>query len=264
MIAGEFDLSVGSVVGASSMVVAVGSAHYGLPIGVCIIAAFALGVAVGAINGWVLKRTRLHSFIVTLAMLFVLAGTAMGLSRALAGSTQVSISSSGLVHTLFASKIGAFNVSLLWWLAIAAISAWVLGRTPFGRWVFATGGNIDAARQAGVPTDRVKLKLYVYSASAAVLVGVLQAIEFDSGDATRGQDFVFKTIVAAVVGGTLLTGGYGSAIGAVLGAITYGIVSQGVFYTGWPTDWVQLFLGALLLAAVLANNYFRQLALRAR
>jgi len=212
----------------------------------------------------VLQRTRLHSFIVTLAMLFILAGAAMGLSRAAAGSTQVSISSSGLVHTLFGSQIGAFNVSIVWWLAIAVVSAWVLGRTPYGRWVFATGGNIDAAREAGVATDRVKLKLYIYSASAAVLVGVLQAIEFASGDATRGQDFVFKTIVAAVVGGTLLTGGYGSAIGAVLGAITYGIVSQGVFYTGWPTDWVQLFLGGLLLAAVLANNYFRKLALRTR
>jgi simple sugar transport system permease protein len=136
----------------------------------------------------------------------------------------------------------------------------VLSRTRFGNWIYATGGDAESARLAGVPTVRVKLSLFVATSLSAVLVGVIQTLEFHGGDVTRGQSYVFNSIIAAVIGGVLLTGGYGSAIGASLGAMTYGIVTIGIFYTGWVSDWVQLFLGALLLIAVLANSFFRKLA----
>lgn len=111
---------------------------------------------------------------------------------------------------------------------------------------------------------RVKTILFMASSMGTCLVGILQTVQFGSGDVTRGSAFIFSAIAAAVVGGVLLTGGYGSALGISFGAATYGIVSMGTYYTGWSTDWVQLFIGVLVLLAVLANNYFRKLALSAK
>jgi simple sugar transport system permease protein len=110
----------------------------------------------------------------------------------------------------------------------------------------------------------VKVSLFIATAVGAVLVGVLQTIQYSGGDVTYGRDFVFDAPVAAVIGGVLLTGGYGSAIGVFLGSVIFGTVSLGIFYTGWNSDWAQLVLGTLLLLAVLGNNYFRRLALMGR
>ena len=99
---------------------------------------------------------------------------------------------------------------------------------------------------------------------AAAFVGVIQGVEYHSGNATAGLGYVFQSIIVAVVGGVLLGGGYGSAFGVFLGTMIYGIINVGIFYTGWSTDWVQLFLGVLLLCAVLANSYFRRFAMSAR
>ena len=103
--------------------------------------------------------------------------------------------------------------------------------------------------------------LFMFSSVAAALVGCLQSVQYGTGDATRGADLVFSAAAAAVIGGIVLTGGYGTAIGMVLGSVTYGILSTGIFYTGWGTDWTALFLGLLIFLAVLTNNYFRKLAL---
>ncbi|MFI0450130.1 ABC transporter permease [Actinomadura sp. 6N118] len=261
MIAGEFDLSVGSMVGASSMVVAIGSGTYTTPLWLSILLAIAIGAALGLVNGIVTIRTGLHSFIVTLASMLAVAGAALGLSRVITGTTSVSLTPWGSAKVVFGGSWDGFSVSILWWITVTAVVAWVLVKTAFGNWVFATGGDKDSARSAGVPTARVKIILFVTTGAAAALVGALQTVQFNGGDVTRGQSFVFNGIVAAVIGGVLLTGGYGSAFGVFLGAMTYGIVSLGIFYTGWSTDWVQLFLGLLLATAVLANNYFRKLAL---
>jgi simple sugar transport system permease protein len=264
MIAGEFDLSVGSVVGASSMIVAIGSGTYTTPLWLSIVGAVAAGATVGLINGIITIRTGLHSFIVTLASMLAVAGAALGLSRAISGSTSVSLAPWGSAQAVFGGSWNGFSVSVLWWVLVTAAAAWVLLKTTFGNWVFGTGGDVESARSAGVPTSRVKITLFMSTGAAAALVGALQTVQFNGGDVTRGQAFLFNSIVAAVIGGVLLTGGYGSAVGVFLGTMTYGIVSLGIFYTGWSTDWVQLFLGVLLAAAVLANNYFRKLALTAR
>ncbi|MGH2940908.1 MAG: ABC transporter permease [Solirubrobacterales bacterium] len=263
LIAGEFDLSIGSMVGASGMVVAIGSAHYHLPLVVVVLLAIALGVGVGLINGLLVVRTSLPSFIVTLAANFVLAGVALGLSSALTGTSTVSFTAHGIVKSLFGSSAGQGHVAILWWAAVAAVSAWVLSQTRAGNWIFATGGNGDTARAAGVPVARVKVSLFVFAAVASAIVGVIQAVEFQSGNATNGQGFVFEAPIVCVIGGVLLSGGYGSAIGILLGTITYGVIQSGIFYAGWDSSWLQAFLGLLLLLAVLANNLFRRLALSA-
>jgi simple sugar transport system permease protein len=150
-----------------------------------------------------------------------------------------------------------FGNAIVWCVVFAAAATWVLQRTHWGNWIFGVGGNSDAARRAGVPVARVKVALFMTTAAAAWLVAVLQVIQYTGADALRGAGQEFNAIVAAVIGGTLLTGGYGSALGAVLGALIFGMVQQGIVITGIDADWFQVFLGAMLVGAVIANNYVR-------
>ncbi|MEP3280221.1 MAG: ABC transporter permease [Stappiaceae bacterium] len=264
MIAGEFDLSIGSTVGAASMIVAIGTNYYGMPIWPMILLALIAGCAIGVINGLAVVKTNLPSFIVTLATNFVVIGATMGLSRLIANVTSSSIVASDSAKFVFAARLGQANISILWWGIATLIGFWVLSRSVFGNWIFATGGNVNAARGAGVPVERVKITLFVATGFAAAFVGVLQGIQWNSGNSTYGMGYVFQAPIVVVIGGILLTGGYGSVTGIFFGTALFGVISTGIFYTGWNTDWIQLFLGVLLGAAVLANNYVRRLALSSR
>jgi simple sugar transport system permease protein len=264
MIAGEFDLSVGAVVGASSIIVAIGSTIFGVNIWIMILASLVMGACVGVANGLLTVRTGLPSFIVTLAASFSVGGLSLGTARLLTNTTTVSVRAPPIAHWVFAAGWGEANISILWWFAVTLVAGIVLSRTAFGNWIYATGGNPVAARGAGVPTNFVKIALFVATGVAAALVGVIQAIEYNSGNATAGLGYVFQAPIVAVVGGVLLGGGYGSAFGVFLGTVIYGVINVGIFYTGWSTDWVQLFLGLLLLFAVLANSYFRRFAMASR
>lgn len=259
MIAGEFDLSVGSLIGAASMLLMLLTAEAGWPLWPAIGATAAFCVGVGFANGWLVVRTRLPSFIVTLATLFILRGLAIAVTRATTGRTQIgaldTASGYGTARVVFAADFGPFRVSILWWLVLAAAATWVLARTRPGNWIAAAGGGPEAARNLGVPVARVKVALFVTTALAACLVAVLQAVRFTGADSLRGEGQEFSAIIAAVIGGTLLTGGYGSAVGAVFGALIFGMVRQGIVLAGVDADWFQVFLGAMLLLAVLVNNY---------
>ena len=262
MIAGEFDLSVGSTIGFSGMALVLLAGHWGWPIWPAIGVALLLCVGIGLANGWLVIRTGLPSFIVTLATLFMLRGLAIGATRAITGRTQIGgldrTAGYDLARAIFASDLGPFRVSILWGLGLAALATWVLVRTRTGNWIFAAGGGSETARSLGVPVARVKIGLFVATALAAGLVAVIQAVRFSGADALRGEMQEFNAIIAAVIGGTLLTGGYGSAAGAVFGALIFGIVRQGLVITGVNADWFQVFLGAMLLAAVLVNNAVRR------
>ncbi len=264
MISGEFDLSIGSTVGTASMVVAIGTSFYGMPIWPAIGLALLIGGLVGLANGIAVVRTNLPSFIVTLATNFIVIGATMGFSRLIANVTSSSIVSSDTAHAVFAARWGQANISILWWLGAAIVGGWVLSKTTFGNWVYATGGNMQAARGAGVPVERVKIILFIATGVAAAFVGVLQGVQWNSGNSTYGQGYVFQAPIVVVIGGVLLGGGYGSVAGIFLGTALFGVISTGIFYTGWNTDWIQLFLGVLLALAVLANNYVRRFALMAR
>ncbi len=264
MIAGELDLSIGSVLGASSFLLAAGTKFYGVEPIIMVAITLVFGISVGLLNGLVVVKTKLPSFIVTLGMNFAVAGLALGLSRLLTNTTSVSMPNNALVDFLFAARWQGFYISVFWWLAILAITTLILSRMRLGNWIYATGGNYTAARGAGVPTEYVKMLLFAGTGFGAALVGVIQTVEFHSGNAANGQGYIFQAPIVAAIGGVLLTGGYGSTLGVALGAAIYGIISVGIFYTGWNTDWAQLFLGVLLLAAVLANGFFRRLALTER
>jgi simple sugar transport system permease protein len=267
MIAGEFDLSIGSMITATGMIVAIAVNKYGLPISVAILLAFAFALGVGFFNGVLVVKTGLPSFIVTLAMLFLMAGVTIGLTRILTDSTIVSLNGKEqgtLVFNVLVAKTGDFSREVVWWLVIVAAGTWVLTKTQFGNWIYSTGDNDVAARNMGVKIDAVRIRLFMATAAAACLVSVMQTLTFGSGDVSRGVQREFEAIIAAVIGGCLLTGGYGSVVGAALGALTFGMATLGITYAGWDSNWFKAFLGAMLLIAVLANNWVRKKALEAR
>jgi simple sugar transport system permease protein len=264
MIAGELDLSVGSVLAASSMTLAIVSGRWGAPMIVGIILALGVGLVTGVVNGILVTLTNVPSFVVTLATNFGVAGLTLGLSRVITGTTSVGLKPDSVSKAVFGTLInGQFEVAIFWWIGVAVLVGWVLQMTKYGNWVLAVGGDKVSARACGIPTNQLKVVLYASSGFGASLVGVIQTILYNGAQVANGQSFVFNSIIAVVVGGVLLTGGYGSVLGVVLGTLTFAIVNQGIYYTGWNADWASFILGVLILAAVLMNNTFRRLALSA-
>ena len=265
MIAGEFDLSVGSMIGAAGMILAIPTVEFGWPLWASLILAFGVALLIGFLNGYMVIKTGLPSFIVTLASLFALRGATIGFTRLITGRTQVSgLEDTGFLASLFAGEIGGVPASIFWWVGLGVLGTYVLLRTTFGNWIFGTGGDPVAARNVGVPVNRVKIILFMATAVASTLLAMIQVLDAGSADVLRGTLFEFQAIIATVIGGVLLTGGYGSVIGPMFGALIFGMVSQGIFFTGVNTDWFQVFLGAMLLIAVIVNNYIRNRAARSR
>jgi simple sugar transport system permease protein len=268
MIAGEFDLSVGSMIGAAGVLLALPVTELGWPLWLALIFTFAAAAGIGLINGMIVVRTGVPAFIVTLAALFILRGVTIGVTGLVTDSTQVVGVTEALgddpLLPLFSGKVGELPVSILWWLGLTVFGAWLLSQTRFGNWTFAAGGDAAAARSAGVPVRRVKVALFCATAVSAALVGVLVVLSTGSADVLGGDLKEFEAITAAVIGGTLLTGGYGSVVGGAFGALIFGMVSQGIFFTGVAADWFQSVLGAMLLGAVLVNQFARKRALEAR
>ena len=262
MIAGELDISIGSMVPAASMTCAIISGHFGLPIIVGVGAALALGAIVGLINGLLVVKTAVPSFIVTLGTLFAVAGLLLGLAVIVTGTTSVKLQAGPEAKFLLGHFIGGvFQVTILWWIAAAAFWAFILHYSKYGNWILAMGGDKVSARNAGIPTDRVTIILFMCSGMSAAFVGLSQAILYNSAQVSAGQSYIFNAIISVVVGGVLLTGGYGSIFGIVLGTLTFAIVNQGIYYTGFDANWASLIIGILLLVAVLMNNTFRKMAL---
>lgn len=266
MIAGELDISVGSMVPAGSMTTAIISGHYHLPIWLAIAAVILLGIVVGLVNGNLVVRTAVPSFIVTLGTLFAMAGFILGLSVIITGTTSVALQAPPIAKAIFGDLYfdKQFQVIIAWWLGAAAVYIFFVHYSKYGNWIFAMGGDRVAARNAGIPTSRLTITLFVVSATSAAFVGMCQAILFNSAQVSGGQSYIFNSIIAVVVGGVLLTGGFGSVIGIVFGTITFAIVTQGIYYTNFDRNWSSLIIGLLLLAAVLTNNTFRQMTLTYR
>jgi simple sugar transport system permease protein len=268
MIAGEFDLSVGSMIGAAGVLLALPITELGWHLWLALPFTFAAAACVGLINGLIVVRTGVPAFIVTLAALFILRGVTIGVTGLVTDSTQVVGVNDALgddpLLPLFSGEVDGFPVSIAWWLGLTMLGAWLLARTRFGNWTLATGGDANAARSTGVPVRRVKVLLFCCTSLAAALVGVLVVLGTGSADVLGGELKEFEAITAAVIGGTLLTGGYGSVVGGAVGALIFGMVSQGIFFTGVAADWFQSVLGAMLLGAVLVNQLARRRALEAR
>src|SRR4051794_11741812 len=267
LVAGQFDLSIGVVAVASSLITALLIGPAGWSTWPALLVSLLAALVVGVVNGVLVVNTGLPSFLVTLATFLVLQGTSLAGFEAITGSSQVSgldeAPGWGLAAGIFGSSArvgdGRFQVSLLWWLAATALAAWALFRTKFGNAVFASGGARTAARELGVPVRSTTVSLFCLTAAAGWLIGTLGLVRLESvlvNDAglETGIDFV----IVAVIGGCLLTGGYGSAVGAAIGALLYGVARQGIALAGWDPRWFQALLGVLLLVALLANGVVRR------
>lgn len=292
MIAGEFDLSIGSMIGFAGMMIAIPSVYWGWPVWLAIIFAFVGAMAIGFINGYIVVKTGLPSFIVSLAFLFILRGLTIALSIMLTNKTILSgvseVAEGDILAAAFGGEIGmgffqwladvglleaygdgtpivsGIPMVVIWWFIITIIASFVLLRTKFGNWIFASGGDANAAKNVGVPTEKVKISLFMFTAFCATVFAACQVLEFGSAAADRGLLKEFEAIIAAVIGGALLTGGYGSVIGAFFGALIFGVVQMGIFFTGVDSDWFRVFLGVMLLIAVLFNNFIRKKVTSAR
>jgi simple sugar transport system permease protein len=269
MIAGELDISVGAMVPAGAMLTAVIGGHYHQSIWLGVVATLAFGVLVGIVNGLMVVRTAVPSLIITLGTLFAVQGILLGLTVLVTKSTNVALKTVGPAKSIFGDFVsfggifppGQLQVIALWWIAVTICYVFFVHYTRYGNWIFAMGGDKVSARNAGIPTERMTILLFVLSAVSAAFVGMCQAILFNSAQVAGGQSFIFNAIIAVVVGGVLLTGGFGSIIGIFFGTITFAIVNQGIYYTNFDRNWSSLIIGVLLLAAVLMNNTFRNMAL---
>ncbi len=291
MIAGEFDLSVGSMIGFAGIVIAITSVTWGWPVWLSIFTAFALAMAIGALNGYLVIKTGLPSFIVTLAFLYILRGltifgaitatrkTIIGGVREAAegdwlapffGGTIFTglfqwLADIGLLETFSrGTRIGqpivdGIPMLIVWAVGLIVFGHILLTRTKFGNWIYASGGDAQAARYAGVPVNRVKILMFMFTAFCATVFATSQVMEFGSAAADRGILKEFEAIISVVIGGALLTGGYGSVIGAALGALIFGVVQQGLFFAGVESSLFRVFLGIILLLAVILNTYIRRM-----
>lgn len=268
MIGGEFDLSAGVMVTTSALISSMFSyqmtANVWVGVGVSLLATLAIGV----FNGVMLIRTDPPSFIITLGTFLMLTGMNLGFTKLISGTVSTkSISDMegfSSAKDVFASTITVgdvdFKITIVWWLVMIAVATWILLRTRAGNWIFAVGGGEQAARAVGVPVGRTKIGLYMGVAFGAWVSGQHLLFNYDVVQSGEGVGNELIYIIAAVIGGCLITGGYGSAVGAAVGALIFGMTSKGIVYAEWNPDWFKFFLGAMLLLATLLNAWVRKRA----
>jgi simple sugar transport system permease protein len=270
MIGGEFDLSAGVMIGSSGLLLGYLATHVHMNIWPAMALTLAFGLVVGFLNGFTVVRTKLPSFIVTLATFFILEGVNAAATLKLTGTTAIenidSASGFGSAHRFLASDVSVYSykVKVFWWIGLTIVGAWLLAKSRFGNWIYASGGDQVAARNVGVPVGRTKLALFMMTSTVAALMGIIEALELRSMQSDEGIGLEFIFIICAVVGGCLLTGGYGSVIGTAFGAAMLGMVQLGIVDAQWDSNWTYTFEGAILFLAVMLNLAVRRRAQRAR
>jgi simple sugar transport system permease protein len=261
MIGGEFDLSTGVAVISSALTASLFSWYFSTNVWVGVGLALLASLGIGFINGWILIKTKLPSFIVTLATFLMLTGLNLGLTRLIGGSvSSPSISTMdgfSSAQAIFASSVTLggveVKITVFIWIALVAVASWVLLRTRVGNWIFAAGGDANAARAVGVPVTKTKIGLFMAVGFCGWILGMHNLFAFDAVQSGEGVGNEFLYIIAAVIGGCLLTGGYGSAVGGAIGAFIFGMANKGIVYAQWNPDWFKFFLGLMLLLATIVN-----------
>jgi simple sugar transport system permease protein len=261
MIGGEFDLSTGVAVISSALTASMFSWYFSVNVWVGVVLALVVSLGIGYINGWILMKTKLPSFIVTLATFLMLTGLNLGLTRLIGGGvSSPSISNMdgfASAKAVFSSSVNIAGVevknTVFIWIALVVVASWVLLRTKVGNWIFAVGGDENAARAVGVPVKGTKIGLFMAVGFCGWVLGMHNLFAFDAVQSGEGVGNEFLYIIAAVIGGCLLTGGYGSAVGGAIGAFIFGMANKGIVYAQWNPDWFKFFLGLMLLLATIVN-----------
>lgn len=244
---GAIDLSVGSVVGLTASMLAL-LAKSGNPL-LALAATLALGAAIGLVNGYLTAFSRLQSFIVTLAALTAVRGLALLITQ----GYSTPLTSDGLLTIGQSQFLGLYTST---WIAIATVAAgWYLfSQTRFGRYVVAVGSNAEALRRSGIDIRRVQLWTLVGTGVLSALAGVMVASRLASGSSNSGTGFELEVITAVVLGGTSLMGGRGSIVGTMVGALTLGILSNGLVLLHVDVYWVPITQGVILIVAIFLNS----------
>ena len=264
MIGDEFDLSSGVAVTTTALAATMLNYNLGLNSWVGAFLSLIVALGIGALNGYLVTRTGIASFLITLAAFLMLQGLNLAVTKLITGQVATprisDMQGFDSAEMVFAGAVTIFGVNVrvtvFWWIFFVILASILLFKTKFGNWIFAVGGNQESARAVGVPVRRVKITLFMFVGFAAWFVGMHTLFAFDSIQAGNGVGNEFLYIIAAVIGGCALTGGRGTAIGTAIGALIFGITNQGIVYAGWNPDWFKFFLGAMLLFAVLVNSSF--------
>jgi erythritol transport system permease protein len=270
IVSGGIDLSVGSIAGLCGIVAGALLAHglrlpwFGVVVyphaWLVVVAALAVGAAAGAINGWLIARLGVAPFIATLGSLYVARGAALLIAD---GATFPNLGgSSDLGNTGFTAIGTATLIGLpvvIWVMAGLALgAAFVAGYTPFGRQVYAVGGNERAALIAGVRVRRVKVLVYAISGLCSALVGVIVAAQLGAAHPATGQTFELNAIAAVVLGGTSLMGGRGTIGGTLVGAFVIGVLADGLVLLGVSEFWQMVVKGLVIVLAVILDQFQRR------
>jgi len=270
MIGGEFDLSAGVSVVTGALTASMISYQLSANMWVGVLVSLLVMLLIGFINGYLVVKTGIPSFLVTLSTFFMLQGINLGVTRIVTGTVATpnvaDIDGFNSARAVFASDFSlggiTLRITVLWWIVFTLVGTWILLRTRVGNWIFAVGGNAASARAVGVPVNKVKIGLFMGVAFLAWFYGMHVLFAFNTVQSGQGVGNEFIYIIAAVVGGALLTGGYGSAAGSAIGAFIFGMTVQGIVYAGWNPDWFKAFLGVMLLGAVLINLWVQRTATR--
>ena len=261
MIAGEFDLSVGSNFAVASFVFAL-TMSAGLPPLLAMVLAVLISMALGALNGVIVIRTGIPSFIATLGTMLAY----RGIARAIGGGGlakytgprpvlfQILNGPLDRLNLLF-QPVANFRVSIFWFVIIAVVMSLILRRARFGNWVYATGGNPGAALAQGVPVKRVKLMAFSLTGLLVGLASVMQFAHRTSVDPLRGEGWELIAVASCVIGGVRLTGGVGTIFGAVVGVLLLQMLEQGLVLMGVSVQIFRSVAGLILLLSVILNMY---------
>lgn len=255
IIAGEFDLSVGSVFGLSPMVTVL-LMQAGWPVAAAIAIGLLVAAAIGLVNGLMTLRLKIPSFIATLGMLFMARSLAVVLAGGFPPVFPREMDLSWLVGRLDLGLVTP-RISLLYMLAIAFVLGFVLRRMDFGHWIYATGGHPQAARDMGIKTERVKLACFMLCATLAGLAGIIQSFRIKVIVPNLGTGLEMQAIAAAVIGGVALTGGVGSILGAVVGTLLIAMIENILILSDVNANWFMFAVGAMIVVAVVLNTQTR-------
>lgn len=256
MIAGEFDLSIGSVMGLCPIVLCA-MINFGIPFWPAFVLALVVAAAVGLFNSAVTLRFGIPSFITTLGTMFM------------ARSVAVVLYSSGLATTLdievvptwaFSEPLGIFRVSAIWLIALALLVWLLLEKTNFGNWIRATGGSVEAAKAMGIPTSLVKTVCFMICSTLAGLAGIIQVVRIGSPIPSMGESMELQAIAAAVIGGIALSGGVGNIVGVVIGMAIIRVIDSGMIMSRVDASWFKFAIGFLIVCAVIANHWLERRA----
>ncbi|KQT53835.1 MULTISPECIES: ABC transporter permease [unclassified Aureimonas] len=261
--AGEFDLSVGATFALAPVIVMLLAQNGGIDIGTALAIGLLVCIAIGLINGLIVTKIGISSFLVTLSMLMIVRGVALYITQ---GFPLKAWNEPGVFVSLLAGSftLGGFRLytSLWWFIALTLLCGYVLNYAKLGNWISAIGSNRNAAVARGVPADRVKIGLFVLTSVLAGLAGMISAFRISNASPVAGTGYELEVIAMVVVGGTALTGGRGTILGTIIGAFMLRAIRNGIVLIGVPGLAFNIFVGAIILVMLIVHAMIRKGSLR--